>query len=173
MRKHTDQLEIKRSYSVDYRFKFHFKPSVIACKSPGLGIEVFAVSFGNIECHLIELVSFTVIKKHIFACRRGVAETVTDVEAEATAVVEDHLSASPVPGVVVSPDSPAPIKCCKRLIFFVKLPVQVAEAHLSFCTHAVDLLIIVKMLILVKRSCNYHAFLGNVGQSDVKGEELA
>ena len=50
---------------------------------------------------------------------------------------------------------------------------QVAKGHFTVCTHTVNLLIIVKMFVLIKGSGNYHAFFGNVGQGDVKSEELA
>ena len=55
MRKHTNQLNVKRCNTVNDRFKIHFKSAVIACKCPRLGIVIFTVSVRNMELNLIEL----------------------------------------------------------------------------------------------------------------------
>ena len=49
---------------------------------------------------------------------------------------------------------------------------KITEGHLARGSHAVDFLIVIKMLILVKRSCDNHALLGNICQRYVKSKEF-
>ena len=125
------------------------------------------------EFNLIELMGFAVIEKHVFARCRGVAEAVADIEAEAASIVKDHLTAAPIPCIVIGPDSSAPVKRCKRAVLLIEFPSNISEGHCARCSHAVDFLIIIKMLILVKRRGDSHTLLGNICQRNIKAQELA
>ena len=56
--------------------------------------------------------SLSVIKYDIFACRRGIAEAVSDIKAERFAVY-NSVSGAPIPCVIICPYASAPVESAK------------------------------------------------------------
>ncbi len=148
---------IYKGISVYNRDKIHIKPAVGRFKCPRVGKIV-----ADIENYIIEFMGDAVIKNDIFACGGGIAETIADIKSERHAV---NLTGAgtPIPNIVICPNSPAPIKSCK-----IKFPVESNQLTVIFnftrSTQSVDFLIVIKrFFILCPRSGNNHGILRLVG----------
>src|SRR5699024_3717977 len=87
------------------RRELHLKPAVTGSEKPLFHIVIFR----DMECHIIQLVSLPVIEEDIFRRRRCIPEPVPDIESERSSA-DRPVSGTPVPGIVVSPDAPAPVQ---------------------------------------------------------------
>ena len=106
------------------------------------------------EGHIIQLMSDMIVEQHVFGGGFCVAKTISDIEAKGVSI-QIRISGSPVPGIIICPYAAAPIQraeICRR----VKLVTDSVVLHIAGSAHAVDFLIIVKMLIPVPGSGNHH-----------------
>ena len=97
-----------------------------------------------------------VIEQHIFGCRRRIAETIADIEAEAASVCEYRLSRTPVPGIIVSPDTASPVQSRQSAVLRPEPVFPAAQCNDSVGAQAVDFLVVIKMVFLRKRRSNDH-----------------
>ena len=78
----NDHLEVKVGSPVQNRNKVHLKSPVRGSKLPW----IHEAGLRDMECHIIQLVGFSVVKDHILGCRSGIAKAVTNVKTKAVAV---------------------------------------------------------------------------------------
>lgn len=100
----ADNSRIEGMNIIINRNKIHIKSAVGAYEFPWLHHIV-----GDFKKYLVKLVAPSVIENHIFACGICITEAVTEIEAERLAV-NNIVSRTPVPSVVISPDTSAPVK---------------------------------------------------------------
>ena len=162
----ADDAHVRFGRTVEHRRKRRFEPAVAGGKAPRRKIVVPAVALRNMERHPVELVRFSVKKRHVLRGGRRVAKAVSDVEAH-DMPVDYALPGAPIPGVVIGPHAAPPIEQTKR-VRRIECPRPPMAAHRTGCAHADDLLVIVeRRLLFRKRRRNDHAFLRLVGEQQV------
>ena len=96
------------------------------------------------EGHICKFVCLVIVKQHIFRCGGGVSETVTDIEPERNIVCKAG-STAPVPSVLISLDTAAPVQYTEG-IFRFKPVFYAVEENTSLCRHTVDFLIEIEVI---------------------------
>ena len=116
--------------------------------------------------------SLTVIKNHVFTCGRCVTETVTDIKTE-TVTVNLSRARTPIPNIIIGPNTSAPIKTSK--VCFRRKFIHFSVIHyLAGSTHTINFLIVIKRLFIrFKRSGNYHSVIIKTFESDICFKTLA
>lgn len=113
---------------------------------------------------------FTVEEDHIFGSFRGIAEAVSEVEAEGGAVFIAGGKACPIPCIVVCPDSSSPIEEPHRGSG-VEGSFIVSTTEFSLCRHAVYFYVIIKCLcIFMERYYYCHKVFGRRTECDIAFE---
>ena len=161
-----EDLEIDLGRPVQDGHEIHLEPAVGGGKAPGLHVAVFR----DMEGHVVQLVDLSVVEEHVLRGGGGVAETVADVEAEGH-TVKVRIAAAPVPGIVVGPDAPAPVQGAE-IRLGIKGIADAVVCHPARGPHAVDLLIIIKMLVLGPGGGDDHGLHIGLGEDDVAVEGL-
>ena len=87
--------------------------------------------------------SLSFIKQHILRSIGSIAEAIADIEAKPLAFMQAG-SRTPVPGILVGPDTPAPVQSAKAVLL-VKTVFFCVEFHFAAGRHAVDLLVVIEM----------------------------
>lgn len=158
-------LEVGVGGTVDDGGEVHLKPVVVAGEGPGLQVILLFALHGDVEAHLRQLMGAALVKEHIFRGGGGVAEAVSDVEAEGLAVRKARGGA-PVPGVAVRPHAPAPVQHAEGIRGFEGVCLR-AQLHGPGGAHTVDLLVVVEMTRLLKGRADDHGLLRLVGECHV------
>ena len=63
--------------TVKNRFKIHLESTITGCKLPRFHI----ISIRNMECYIVQFVTFSIIKKHIFRCCCSVSKSISDIKS--------------------------------------------------------------------------------------------
>ena len=155
-----DEPHVRAARAVEHGGVVHLEAAVVAREGPRPHVVrrgLTAVA-GDVEGDLAELVRPALVKEHVLARGARVAEAVADVEAELLPVHEAG-GAAPVPRVFVRPHAAAPVEHGEavRRVKGVRA-VVVAVGHGALGAHAVDLLVVVEVLVLVKRRGDDHGF---------------
>src|SRR5690606_4099276 len=142
----AQQDEIERRRPVNDRLETHLEASIIAGEAPGRAFIVLRRSgsgaLRNVEGDPVKLVRAALMKNHVLACSRGIAEAIADIETEGTAVKQTRGRA-PIPGVVVDPDAAAPVEHA-RGARRVEAVFDAPCLDLAARGHAVDLLVVIE-----------------------------
>ena len=77
--------------TVKNRFKIHLESTITGCKLPRFHI----ISIRNMECYIVQFVTFSIIKKHIFRCCCSVSKSTSDCRNSNTS--DYHKSIHRVP----------------------------------------------------------------------------
>ena len=97
-----------------------------------------------------------VVIKCILRCAAPVTEAVAQIESEGDPV-DQSWTGTPVPAVVIGPDSASPVKDC-HIFGRIKIQSFISQRYAAFYRHTIDLLIIIEcFFILSPRGGNAHA----------------
>ena len=91
------------------------------------------------ERDIVQLMDLSIVKNDIFRCGTGIAKAITNVEPKAVSVYV-CIAGSPIPGIIIGPDAPAPIQRSK-VGSRVKLIAFSIKQKIPRCPHAVYFLI--------------------------------
>ena len=140
--------------TVQHRGKVHLKPPIAAGEFPRAHKVVLAVLLRDQEGQLLQLVRRAIVEQHILAGGTGIAKAIPDIKAKGSAL-HCAVAAAPVPGVFVGPYAAAPVQGGIAFlgVKFDHLPVKF---HLAGSLHAVDLLVVVKGLFVLRKGRHDH-----------------
>lgn len=158
-------LEVGVGSPVDDGGEVHLKPAVVAGEGPGPHVVLLFALHGDVEADLRQLMGLALVKEHVFRGSGGVAEAVSDVEAEGLSVRKARGGA-PIPGVVVRPHPTAPVQHAEGIRGGEGVCFR-AQPHGSGGAHTVDLLVVVEMTRLLKGRADDHGLLRFIGERHV------
>ena len=153
-----DEPHVRAARAVEHGGVVHLEAAVVAREGPRPHVVRRGLSAvaGDVEGDLAELVCPALVKEHVLARGARVTEAVADVEAEFLPVHETR-GAAPVPRVFVRPHAAAPVEHGEAVRRVEGIcAVVVAVGHGALGAHAVDLLVVVKVLVFVKRRGDDH-----------------
>ena len=163
-----DDLRVDFRSPVQHGDKIHLETAVARRERPGLHI----IPLRDVESHVRKLMPFSVIEEHILGSSRRVAEPVSDIETEGLSL-DDPIPGSPVPAVIVGPDSAPPVKR-SEVSFTIEHILLPVEFHPAARAHDVDFLIIVEgVLLLLPGSRDDHRIHVRLFQLDPAPEGLS
>ena len=139
-----------------------------AAELPGLQEDIAAALIHrNIEFDVVEFEGATRVEDHVLAGFGRIPEAIAEVPAKGLAI-QKGIQGRPIPGVLIGPDSPAPIQ--NAIATVVHVIDLFAELGIAAGFEAIDLLVVIEMPRLLEGGGDDHRIGEGLFEVDVAME---